>query len=165
MAQDRIELSKDAMALFHGSEQDKKELLQLHLDYLDANTNNLDEALLRQAWSADPACVFFNSTGYNYYGIEDWLKLWQHFRPRLENTEPRRSQDVRLIGNGQVASIVCVRTARITWKGDEETPPFANKLWRSRSTEVCMREGDKWKCVHVHISHLAEGARYEQRGP
>ena len=125
---DRVQLSDHAFDLFTGSEQDKREILQLHRDYLDANTNNLDAALLRRTWSENPSCVWFNGTGYVYYGIDDWLKLWDYFRSRIKIVVPWSSQEVRLIGGGgDTAVVTCNRTGTGQWIGTEDKPPMVDE--------------------------------------
>ena len=163
MSEPTVELSEHAFAMFEGTEQDKQELLALHEGYLDANSNGLDVAALRNLWSADPRCVWFNSTGYTYRGIEDWAKLWDYFGPRTEITRPWRSTDVRLIGNREYAVITCERTAAGRWKSADAEPHWTGADWPSRSTEVFRRENGRWVCVHVHISTRETGRRPEER--
>lgn len=159
-----VELSEHAFSLFEGSEEDREALLALHRDYLDANSMGLNVEALRKVWSEHPHCVWFNSTGYNYKGIEDWARLWNYFGPRVEITKPWRSSDVRLIGNGDYAVITCERMAAGRWKSDDDEPHWTGDDWPSRSTEVFRRENGKWICVHVHISTRGTGPRPEERG-
>lgn len=163
MTDEIVQLSDQAFALFEGTDKDKEELLALHRGYLDANSKGLDVDALHEVWSENPDCVWFNSTGYTYHGIDDWAKLWNYFGPRTEITEPWRSTDVRLIGNGEVAAITCERTARGGWKTAGNEPHWTGDVWPSRSTEIFTRENGEWKCVHVHISTRETGPRPEQR--
>ena len=163
MTDEIVQLSDKAFSLFHGTDRDKEELLALHRGYLDANSVGLDVAALREVWSDDPDCVWFNSTGYTYKGIEDWAKLWEYFGDRVEITEPWRSSDVRLVGNGDVAVITCERTAKGRWKSAEDEPHWTGDSWPSRSTEVFTRVNGKWTCVHVHISTRETGPRPEEQ--
>jgi ketosteroid isomerase-like protein len=164
MASGDVKLNDNAFALFTGSEQDRKDVIAIHRAYLDANTNDLNEQDLRAIWSSNPNCVFFNGTGYNYYGIEDWLKLWAYFRTRVKIIEPWTSFDVRLIGDDRIAVVTSGRVAKGQWIGSGPAPEWTMKQWRSRSTEVFRKEKGAWKCVHIHISTEAEGPRHEQRG-
>ena len=161
---DDVQLSPSAFALFTGSKQDRDEIIAMHRAYLDANTNDLSASDLRKIWSADPNCVFFNGTGYNYYGIDDWLKLWEYFRPRVKIVEPWKSMDVRLVGDDKTAVVTSIRTARGKWTGKTAAPEWTEKPWRSRATEVFRKENGAWKCVHIHISTEPEGLRHEERG-
>jgi len=163
MSDDIVKLSDQAYSLFTGAEADAQVLLKMHRAYLDANSNGLDRESLKKIWSHNPACVWFNGTGYNYYGIEDWLKLWKYFGPRCEILEPWRSADVRLIGNGEIAVVTSERTAKGRWKSSNEKPDWTGEIWPSRSTEVFARENGEWRCVHVHISTQAQGKRHEER--
>lgn len=164
MNESTVQLSEHAFALFEGTEEDKEQLLALHKGYLEANSIGLNVEALRKVWSADPHCVWFNSTGYTYKGIEDWAKLWAFFGPRTEITKPWQSTDVRLIGNSDFAVITCERTAAGSWKSDDGEPHWTGADWPSRSTEAFRRENGKWICVHVHISTRETGLRPEQRG-
>ena len=91
MTDEIFQLSDKAFSLFEGTDQDKEELLALHKGYLHANSIGLNVPALRKVWSDNPDCVWFNSTGYNYKGIEDWAKLWEYFGDRVEITEPAGS--------------------------------------------------------------------------
>ena len=159
-----VQLSDKAFSLFEGTDQDKEELLALHRGYLHANSIGLNVPALRKVWSDNPDCVWFNSTGYNYKGIEEWAKLWEYFGDRVEITEPWRSTDVRLIGNSDFAVITCERTAMGKWKSAENEPHWTGNSWPSRSTEAFRRENGKWMCVHVHISTRETGPRPEEQG-
>jgi ketosteroid isomerase-like protein len=163
MSDKDVELSDQAFALFAGSEQDRKDIITIHRAYLDANTNNLNAAELRKIWSNHPSCVFFNGTGYNYYGIDDWLKLWEYYRPRVKIVEPWQSSDVRLIGDGRMAVVTSIRNASGQWTGEGQPPDWTLKRWKSRCTEVFSKDDGQWKCVHIHISTEPDGLRHEQR--
>lgn len=158
-----VKLNDNAFAMFKGSEQDRKDIIAIHRAYLDANTNSLSEQELRAIWSADPNCVWFNGTGFNYYGLEDWLKLWAYYRERVRVTEPWGSYDVRVIGDGDMAVVTSGRVAMGEWIGKEAAPEWTRKRWRSRSTEVFRKTNGKWECVHIHVSTEPEGPRHEQR--
>lgn len=163
MSDDIVKLSDKVYSLFTGSKADAQAILKLHRAYLDANSNGLDREGLKKIWSHNPDCVWFNGTGYNYFGIQDWLKLWEYFRPRCDILEPWRSHDVRLIGNGEIAVVTSERTAKGRWKSESEEPDWTGENWPSRSTEVFARENGEWRCVHVHISTQAQGKRHEER--
>ena len=143
---------------FRGSDEDRVRLMELHQAYLDANLT-MDNDAVRKLWSDDPNCVFFNSNGFTYHGIEQWTKLWDHYRPLITFDEPFRSSDVRLIGTKDMAVVTCERTAKIAWTGAEPAPAVADRTWLSKTTEVFVREGDDWRCVHIHVSASAEGPR------
>ena len=163
MTIDIVQLSDKAFSLFEGTEKDRNDLLALHRGYLDANSKGLNVEALREVWSDNPDCVWFNSTGYNYHGIEEWACLWEFFGPRVDVTEPWRSMDVRLIGNNEYAVITCERTARGNWKSAEYEPHWTGDPWPSRSTEVFAKEDGEWICVHVHISTRETGLRPEEQ--
>ena len=143
---------------FSGSEADRKRILELHQQYLDSNLT-LDTEALRKLWSENPACVFFNGNGYTYYGIDHWTKLWDFYRDQVKTAEPWRSTDERLMGGGDMALLTCERICKVDWTGEGEAASFTGGVWKTRSTEVYVREKGDWRCVHLHISTAADPPR------
>ena len=151
-------MNEENASRFSGSESDRKRLLELHRQYLDSNLT-LDTEALRGIWSGNPDCVFFNGNGYTYHGLAHWTRLWDFYRDQVQTAEPWRSTDVRLTGGGDMALLTCERTCKVDWTGEGAAADFTNKVWKTRSTEVYVRENGDWRCVHLHISTAAEGPR------
>jgi hypothetical protein len=138
---------------------DRKEILALHQAYLAASSK-LDEQGFRNIWASDPDIVFFNGNGHTYNSLKQLFKLWSYYRTHYVTEEPWKSHEVHLTVSDGVAFLTCERTARMRWVGEDEPPAFANnKIWRSRSSEIFVKEHGAWKYKHVHISSSAEGPR------
>jgi ketosteroid isomerase-like protein len=140
--------------LFRGSDDDVAEILEMHRAYLRASSNRLDAEALKKIWSPHPSCVFFHSAGYILRGLSDWLNLWDRARGRLTTSSPWRSFDVRLIGDARMAVVTASRTTGFVIDG-------ANNVWKSRSTEVFVKEDGQWRCVHIHVSNAADNPDYD----
>jgi ketosteroid isomerase-like protein len=144
-----------------GTDADREELLAIHNTFVAAN-DVLDNERLRSIWSPDPDTVFFNANGFNYYGLEDWLRVWDYYRPRLVVLQPSRTGHVRITIGADMALITDDWIARFrTWKGHEDEPNF-NTTPYFRSTQVCRREAGGWKVIHAHFSSGQTGLRPDQ---
>lgn len=145
-----------------GSEADRQQLLGLYDDFRRAN-DALDGAALRKVWSADPHTVFFNTNGHAYYGIDDWLKIWDHYRTRLELVKPGGSGAIRIVIRGDMALITDDHVGRFwKWIGQEGEPDFLIGKPYIRATMVCVREDERWMVVHAHFSSGNIGPRPDQ---
>jgi ketosteroid isomerase-like protein len=144
-----------------GSDADHQALLAIHETFVAAN-DALDERRLRSIWSADQDAVFFNANGFNYYGLVDWLQVWDYYRERLLVLKPSTSGHVRITIGGDMALITDDWIARYrSWKGHEDEPNF-NTTPYFRSTQVCMRYAGTWKVIHAHFSSGQTGLRPDQ---
>jgi hypothetical protein len=147
-----------------GTEADRAALLRLYYDFRLAN-DALDGTALRKVWSADPSTVFFNTNGHAYHGLDDWLKIWDHYRTRLQLVKPGGSGTIRITVRGDMALITDDRVGRYwRWMGREDQPDFLVDKPYIRATQVCLREGGGWKVVHAHFSSGSVGPRPDQTG-
>ena len=64
--------------LVGGSEADRKQLLQLLDDYIEAN-EHFDWERLAPIWSELPEATFFNLNGHTYNGADHWRRLWAFY--------------------------------------------------------------------------------------
>ncbi len=64
--------------LVGGSERDREQILQLHADYIDANSR-FDWQKLAPIWSEAPEAMFFNLNGHTYKGREHWFRQWKFY--------------------------------------------------------------------------------------
>lgn len=135
--------------LFHGTREEAAAIIECHQAYLTASSNRLDAEALKRAWNPHPSCLFFHSAGYILRGLSDWLRLWDHARPRLKTSSPWRSFDLHLIGDGTMAVVVASRSTGFVINGEETT-------WLSRSTEVFTKDNGRWMCSHIHVSNAAK---------
>jgi hypothetical protein len=145
-----------------GSETDRAGLVEFYNRLRVAN-DRLDPVLLREIWSADPGGVFFNTNGHTYYGLEDWLKIWSHYGPRLKRGQPAGTGQLRILVRDDIAVIIDDRCGRtLQWPDGVKPPPFVTPYFRA--TVVCRREGGRWKGLHVHYSSGQMGPRPEAVG-
>lgn len=145
-----------------GSEQDREELAIWYQRLRRAN-DTLDGERLRAIWSADPDGVFFNTNGHAYRGLEDWLKIWAFYGPRLKRSEPGSTGRVQIVIRQDLAVIIDDRLSRtLQWPDDVARPGFVTPYFRA--TVVCRREGGVWKGWHAHYSSGQVGPRPEERG-
>jgi ketosteroid isomerase-like protein len=142
-----------------GSPADHAALLGVHHAFLAAN-DPIDANMLRKVWSDDPEHVFFNTNGYTYYGLDDWLKVWDYYRPRFKVLQPYTPGDVRGIVQGNIAVVVADYVGRNkAWIGSESShnPRYY------RATQIVVREPEGWRVIHAHFSEGNLGPRPEQR--
>jgi hypothetical protein len=148
-----------------GTAEDHRRLLRLYYDFRLAN-DGLNDAALRKLWSAGPGHVFFNTNGHAYYGLDDWLRIWDHYRTRLELVKPGASGRIRITVRGDMALITDGEVGRYwRWRGQEEEPSFLVDKPYIRATQVCVKERGEWKVMHAHFSSGRPGLRPDQGGP
>jgi hypothetical protein len=146
-----------------GSEEDRRALLALNRAFMEAN-DALDEEKLRRTWSRDPSCVFFNSNGHTYHGLDDWLTVWTHYRPRIRALHPHKTGTIRIVVRGDMALLTSDRFARyFDWISTEPVPPLFEWPY-VRHTQVAVREGREWRIIHAHFSMAAPGMRPDLAG-
>lgn len=141
-------------------EGDRDALLAVHHAFLVANEELVADEI-REVWSSDPGTAFFNTNGFNYFGLDDWLALWDFYRPRFRRTAQYHGGRVWIWARGGLGVIAAENVARYKeWVGEDEiahNPPYY------RSTQVCMKDDDdRWRVVHAHFSPQSEGLRPEQ---
>ena len=149
-----------------GSAADRAALLALYYQFRIIN-DALDGASLPTIWDADPENVFFNSNGHNYYGINDWLRLWDHYRPQLRVAVAGGSGRVRITIREDTGLIVDDHSghSRVReWAGSHATPATVDNAC-SRDTMVCARRGDTWKVIHAHFSITRHDGRPHEALP
>jgi hypothetical protein len=145
-----------------GSEQDRQRLMEIHQRWLDAN-DVLDSDELRKDWSADPTNVFFNSNGFTYVGLRDWLILWDYYRTRLNNLGPAEWDGIKVMIRGDMAVITeAYGIKHRSWVGEQTARPDLVAKPYIRSTMVYVRQEGDWQCVHAHFSPGNSGLRPEQ---
>jgi hypothetical protein len=146
-----------------GSQSDQDQLLRLYYEFRVIN-DALDGQALRTIWSADPENVFFNSNGHTFYGLDDWLKIWNYYRPRMKALKPGGSGHIRILVRDGMGVIIDDHSghARVRqWTGSNATPTIVANAC-SRVTLVCVREDAQWKVVHAHFSMSLHEQRPDQ---
>jgi hypothetical protein len=148
-----------------GSKADQEELLALYYRFRVVN-DALDGKALRELWSADSENVFFNSNGHTYYGLDDWLKIWDHYRPRMQALKPGGSGQIRIIVKDSMAVIIDDHSGHTRvrkWMSASSTPTIVENAC-SRVTLVCLRDNTTWRVIHAHFSVTRHGPRPDQGG-
>ncbi|MCW5749049.1 MAG: nuclear transport factor 2 family protein [Alphaproteobacteria bacterium] len=147
-----------------GAQADRDALLKLYYDFRLAN-DGLDNDKLRKVWSAAPQCVYFNTNGHAYHGIDDWLHIWDHYRTRLKLVKPGGSGTIRITIRGDMALITDDDVGRYwDWMGAQQKPDFLVDKPYIRATQVCLKEPEGWRVIHAHFSSGRRGQRPDQGG-
>jgi ketosteroid isomerase-like protein len=148
-----------------GTQEDQDALLKLYYDLRLAN-DALDKQALRKVWSTDPGCIFFNTNGHAYHGIEDWDHIWDHYKTRLRLQKPGGSGTIRITIRGDMALVTDDDVGRYwEWTGAKQQPDFLVDKPYMRATQVCLKEKDGWRVIHAHFSSGRRGKRPDQGGP
>lgn len=150
----------NAIVFDGGSEEDQRALLEAFRAFWRAN-NYLDIPALKELWREDPDYRFFNSNGFNYRGLEDWLGIWRYYGPRFRCIEEAELGDVRVMIRGDMALVTDDGVHRLfeVLNEDPSGHPIASHPVM-RATMVYTREDDGWRVVHTHYSPAAiEGDR------
>jgi len=156
-------------------EQDRAEILAVSKMWWDAN-RKFSIPMMCEAFVGGEKFHGFNLNGHTYYGIDEWVRLWEHLGTVMAPvdeaaaaalSEPR---DVRLEIRGDMAclSAESTFTIRVLPTTDAQSsmlpPPGEIASIPFRATEVFVREDHEgnpvWKMWHFHCSpHAPEGER------
>lgn len=147
-----------------GTPEDRDAVLKLYYDYWLAN-DAFDNEALKKLWSTSTDAVYFNTNGHAYHGVDDWLKIWNHYRPLMEMRAPLGLGDVRVIIRGDMACVTGDRILRPWQKiGSDEPPKPVAETPYCRGTFVCVKGPQGWTTLHVHFSMGRFGPRPDQGG-
>lgn len=148
--------------LVGGTPEDQAKILQLHEDYIDANTR-FDWPKVEKLYSGTPEARYFNLNGHTYYGREHWMNLWKYY---VQNVQSSYWTPFEISGvvNDSMAVVWCHRNTKRKWTGATDKPPvdihYDESEFITRSTMVFRKEEDGvWRVVHAHFSQHGEGAR------
>jgi ketosteroid isomerase-like protein len=143
---------------------DEEQILQLHLDWVQANRTG-DTAWCRANMRSGPDGIrLFNTNGSEYVGVEHWCSLWDIYRTRIKGDRVKKepplfeSVDPHIEICGDIAWV----TSWFRAKADVQGKPLPEL---SRATEIWMRTDDGWKMVHGHWSFGGPGAPANGGGP
>ncbi len=149
-----------------GSDADQAALLALYYRFRLIN-DALDGEALTTIWDPDPQNVFFNSNGHTYYGLQDWLALWDHYRPRLRVVKPGGSGRIRIFIRGDMGLIVDDHSGHARtreWIESRSRPATVDNAC-SRVTMACLRHAGEWKVVHAHFSITRHNGSRDEAPP
>ena len=146
--------------LVGGSEADRKQLLQLLDDYIEAN-EHFDWERLAPIWSELTEATFFNLNGHTYNGADHWRRLWAFYRQNVKGSY-WTPFDIGGTITGDMAVIWCHRDTRRNWVGKDRPPRdihYQGDTFVTRSTMVFHKEVGNWRVVHAHFSEADCGPR------
>jgi ketosteroid isomerase-like protein len=146
--------------LVGGTEEDRKEILKLHEEYLDLNAR-FDWQNLQAVFSPAPEATYFNLNGHTYNGREHWTELWRFYGKNVQSAYWTPYDIGGTVAN-DLAVIWCHRKTRRQWIGKGSPPRninYDNTQFVSRSTMVFRKEDGQWRVVHAHFSPGDPGPR------
>ena len=147
-------------------DDDRREILRLHRQWLDANHRNLDIPSMRECFAKGREYLMFNLNGHPYYGLDEKTRLWEHYSREIEIPVPPQDTFLELKVRGDVAWLCCegvtpFRDVGAQGTGSEMLPGGRGEpaQVRWRATEVYVRDDGEghpvWKMWHYHCSPLA----------
>lgn len=146
--------------VFDGGTPADRQHLETFYEQLWRANDTLEDETLRPVWSPDPGSVFFNTNGHTYRGLEDWFRIWAHYRTRLVAPVQGSSEQVRVTVRADMAVIIDEHRSRaLQWVGQGSEPDYITDYMRV--TVVCLRQHDGWKGIHAHYSSGRDGPRPE----
>ena len=144
-----------------GTEAERKNLLDLHEQYLVAN-GKFDWPGIEPIWSEAPHATFFNLNGHTYNGARHWSRLWDFYGKNVKGSY-WTPYDIGGEIMGDMAVVWCHRKCTREWTGTTAKPPrdlhYQNQEFMSRSTIVFHKEKGTWRVVHAHFSEGGVGDR------
>jgi uncharacterized Ntn-hydrolase superfamily protein/ketosteroid isomerase-like protein len=148
-------------------EQDRQEILELHRTWWEAN-HKLVIPEMRSVFPSGMSYLMFNLNGHPYFGIDEKIKLWEHYQKEIDIVMYPEMEVMRLTVSGDMAWLACegifpVRevgaggTGSATWElANGDYDPF-----RIRATEIYQRDDGEgnpvWKMWHFHTSPMPDG--------
>ncbi|MEX2624281.1 MAG: nuclear transport factor 2 family protein, partial [Acidimicrobiia bacterium] len=135
-----------------GEAADLAAIRAVHDRYLAMDRKDLNEHV-RELWSADPDCVYFNYSGRTLRGVEQWLEYEGAVLPKLRFIRRWEPFEEVIRVHGDRGWITCSRIAEIEWLGEGESP-IPTGPFLSRSTQIYHREPEGWRVVHAHFSPM-----------
>lgn len=150
-----MEAKQEKVVFDGGSPEEQQAVLEAFKAFWAAN-NYLDIPALKQLWADDPDYRFFNSNGFNYRGLEDWLGIWRFYGPRFRCLEEATLGDVRIMIRGDMALVTDDGVHRLFEVVSEEEGghPIASHPVM-RASMVYTKGPDGWQVVHAHYSPAA----------
>jgi hypothetical protein len=154
-----------AVSQIEATEQDREEILRLHRQWAEAN-HGLRIPLMQEVFArGDANYLMYNLNGHPYYGLDEKVKLWEHYKREIAVPEPLPVHDDRIEVRGDTAWIAYEGALPVMDIGQEgggaaEMPTSADLLYfRFRATEIYHRDDGEgnpvWKMWHFHCSPLA----------
>ena len=156
------EMQMRAEPCFEGPREDVEAIRKIHRQWWSSN-HGLVIPKMKECFASQ--YLMWNLNGHPYYGLDEKVKLWQHYKREIEIPEPVCVWDLRITANGDLGYLTCegILPVRAIGSGGTgvsslstggTTVPF-----RFRETSVYRRSGgasgESWKMWHFHCSPLA----------
>jgi ketosteroid isomerase-like protein len=151
-----------------GPAEDVQAVRDCHREWWAAN-HGLDIARMEKEFA--PQYLMWNLNGHPYYGLDEKVKLWEHYGRTLEVPDPPPVWDLRITVDGDMAYLTCEGELPVRARTDEgwgasnietqgsDIAPAETLAFRFRETSTYRRDdgrGNKvWKMWHFHCSPLA----------
>jgi hypothetical protein len=144
-------------------EADVARILTLHSEWWAAN-QGADIPRMRPNFPEGPHYLMFNLQGHPYYGIEEKVRLWEHYGTQINVPLAPETRVVQFVLDGDLAWLAAEILYTLEETGSEGLAalsagyqPTVSKH-RIRSTE-CYRRDDgegkpDWRMWHFHCSPL-----------
>ncbi len=150
-----------------GPDEDIREIRASHRDWW---AGNFGIQLERMERNFAPDCLMFNLNGHPYFGRDEMMEIWKHYKANIEVRTPVQIWDLRIHAEGDLAYLTCEGVLPITavtesgWGTDnidDSTIPDVEEVpFRFRETSVLRRNdgegGKKWVMWHFHCSPLPQ---------
>ncbi|MGD9734720.1 MAG: nuclear transport factor 2 family protein [Solirubrobacterales bacterium] len=144
-------------------DEDREAILEVHKNWWEAN-HGLDIPLMESCYPRGMAYLMFNLNGHPYFGIEEKVALWEHYRKELDIVEFPDIEIMRIEISGDMAWVGSEGIFPIAVIGDQGTGASAIPVgsepnyFPGRATEVYQRDDGEgnpvWKMWHFHFSVL-----------
>ncbi len=144
-------------------ESDRRAILQLHKDWWESNAG-IDIPRMATCFPTGKSYLMFNSNGHPYFGIDEKVHLWSHYKDQIDVSDVV----VKIIAlhiSGDMGWLACEGESRVRLVGAEGTGTETLQvgddglLMTFRATEVYERNdgdgGASWKMWHFHGSPTA----------
>src|SRR5712691_7873503 len=87
-----------------GKQEDTQEIKRVHRQWWNANYG-LDIPKMADCFA--PQYLMFNLNGHPYYGLDEKIKLWEHYQKEIEVTDKPELWDIRITVDGDLGYLTC----------------------------------------------------------
>ncbi|MGA5546216.1 YybH family protein [Mycobacterium sp. NPDC051198] len=142
-------------------EADVEAILHAHQEWWIANQGGDIPRMVPNFPVGDDNYIMFNLQGHPYYGIDEKVKLWEHYKQQVFSAQVPTTRIVQFVLEGDVAWIAADVLFSLEQIGEDglAAPSSSFKYakgTRVRSTECYLRDGGdgspKWTMWHFHCS-------------
>lgn len=150
-------------------DDDVEEIRRVHREWWASN-QGLDVERMRRCFAPD--YLMWNLNSHPYYGLDEKVALFEHYKSHMVPTEPVELWDVRVTVDGDMAYVTSEGVLPVTMTSDSGSgsaimdcaaPLYERRgevvRFRFRETSVLRRDdgrgGRSWRIWHFHCSPLA----------